>query len=116
MAHETQGYLVYGDPTSATTPKLDRMLDNNNPLTVGNLLHGVAGSNPPDSLQVPLFNFGDSLYFTMDGQSILTYNAAGQVEDGTMAMAGNLVASDYIGVSQGGFSILFGLMPDTRTA
>lgn len=114
-AHETQGSFIYGDPENAATPKLDRMIDATNPLAVGNLIHSVSGANPAaGSLQIPLFNFGNSLYYTMDGENILTFDNQGQSVDGSAGMIADLATSNYIGVSQGGFSILFGLMPDTR--
>ncbi len=107
-AHETQGYLSYGDA------KLDRMFNDDNPLSLGNLIHDVSAGNLPYSLQVPLFNFGNNLYFSLDGDNISMYNEQREVVTNQQvagAMAMDLKTSDYIGVSQGGFSILFGLMP-----
>jgi hypothetical protein len=113
---DTQGFFYYGDPTDSTTPCLDRRKDPTLSI-LGATIHGVFAGAGAMAAQMPIFNIGGQVFFvtlldangdgTPETEAVVTPAAPTTPAVTEFAMA--LATADYIGVTQGGLSIMFGL-------
>ncbi len=99
-----EGSLLYGDPTDATAPRLDRMKDTVLGETIRELLNPT-GTDDINNLP-PVFNIGGQVFF-FDGTTIRDTSMA----DATNPFKAAVASANYVSVNQGGISILFELSP-----